>query len=107
LWAPISNQAARRGIPFEVTREDAWELFIRQDRKCALSGIPIEFAINLRDSRDQQTASLDRIDNSMGYRIDNLQWVHKKLNIMKNVMGNAEFIEWCKMVQSWNMAKAA
>jgi hypothetical protein len=71
------------------------------------SGTPIDFALSLRDSRDHQTASLDRIDNSIGYRINNLQWVHKKLNIMKNVMGNPEFIEWCKMVQHWNTAKAA
>lgn len=30
-----------------------------------------------------QTASLDRIDSSKGYTIDNVWWIHKQLNWMK------------------------
>jgi hypothetical protein len=98
FWTPIVKQAIRRGIPFEITREDAWTVYRKQNGCCALSGVPIEFSTNIRDQRGTQTASLDRVDNMRGYCIDNVQWVHKKLNIMKNVMSNAELLEWCRLI---------
>jgi len=101
IWTPIERQATRRGIPFQLTREEAWKLFELQDRKCALTGYPIKFSVNIRDQRDHQTASLDRVDNTKGYCIDNVQWVHKKINIMKNIMSNAELVTWSKRILEW------
>jgi hypothetical protein len=101
FWTPIVKQAIRRGIPFEVTREEAWSLYQSQDGRCALTGVPIRFSTNIRDQRGTQTASLDRIVNSLAYTPSNVQWVHKKVNIMKNVMSNAELVEWCGLVQRW------
>jgi hypothetical protein len=101
FWTPIMKQAIRRGIPFELTREDAWDLYEAQGRRCALSGVPLRFSTNIRDQRGTQTASLDRIDNSLGYKPCNVQWVHKKLNIMKNVMSNDELLGWCGLVHGW------
>ena len=47
------------------------------------------------------TASLDRIDSSKGYTIDNVQWVHKKVNMMKKDMSDSEFIAWCNEISSY------
>ncbi len=101
VWTPIAKQAKRRCIPFEVTREVAWTLYLEQGGLCALSGVPIKFSVNLRDDRQSQTASLDRMDSSKGYVRGNIQWVHKKVNIMKNVMGNEELFEWSEKVSKW------
>ncbi len=101
FWTPIEKQALRRGIPFEVTREQAWELYQAQKGLCALSGVPIKFSTNIRDERGTQTASLDRVDNSKGYVVGNIQWVHKRVNIMKNVMANDELLEWCERLIQW------
>lgn len=101
FWTPIVKQAARRGIPFEIDRGFAWELFEKQERRCALTGLWLNFSTNIRDTRGTHTASLDRVDNALGYTESNVQWVHKKVNIMKNVMGNAEFVKWCGFVQDW------
>ena len=98
FWTPIIKQARRRGIPFEIDRALAWSLYNSQAGKCALSGLPIAFSTNIRDTRGTQTASLDRKENDFGYTPDNVQWVHKRINIMKNVMGNDEFIAWCRLV---------
>ena len=98
LWTPFLNQAKRRGIPFEITREYAWSVFEDQGGRCALTGVPLSFSVNLRDRREEQTASLDRIDNSKGYIAGNVQWVHKKMNIMKNVMSQKDFVDWCVLV---------
>jgi hypothetical protein len=42
--------------------------------------------------------SVDRIDSLRGYVEGNVQWVHKKINIMKNVYSQEEFIILCKQV---------
>ena len=85
-----------RNIKFELTIEEIWELFLSQDRKCALSGTSLQFP---KRSKDKScTASLDRIDSSKGYVPGNVQWVHKDINIMKNKFDNQYFIEICKLV---------
>jgi hypothetical protein len=70
----------RTPIPFEITIEEIWELFLKQDRKCALSGMPISFP---KRAHEPRTASLDRIDSSKGYVSGNVQWLHKDVNMIK------------------------
>lgn len=36
-WYAVSKGALRRNLEFNITIEQAWELFIKQDRKCAIS----------------------------------------------------------------------
>ncbi len=98
FWTPIVRQAKRRGIPFEITREQAWALFLQQERKCALTGVKLTLSTNIRDQRGMQTASLDRTKNELGYTLSNVQWVHKRINIMKNVVSNEELIQWCRLI---------
>jgi len=44
------------------------------------------------------TASLDRINSSKGYTLDNVQWVHKTVNIMKQGLSDEDFKYWIKMI---------
>ena len=44
------------------------------------------------------TQSLDRIDSTKGYTIDNVQWVHKYINLMKHQLTQQQFIDFCKKV---------
>lgn len=44
------------------------------------------------------TASLDRIDSTKGYTLDNIQWVHKHINVMKMDLDQEYFIKLCKLV---------
>lgn len=81
LYNRLKRDAAKRKLAFDVSIEDLWELFIKQDRCCALSHVSIKFA-NCKLSKET-TASLDRIDSQHGYVKGNLQWVHKLVNIMK------------------------
>ena len=46
----------------------------------------------------EQTASLDRIDNSKGYEVGNIQWVHKEINMMRGPLPIDRFIELCGFV---------
>lgn len=101
-WSRIKHQAKMRNLNVDITIKDAWELFEKQDRKCALSGLPIELKSNYKGVESNNTASLDRIDNSNGYTIDNVQWVHKIINIMRNRLSVDEFIMYCRKVSEYN-----
>jgi len=78
-----------------------WGLFLNQDRKCALSGLPLVFGAN--HGKIEGTASLDRIDSSKGYTIDNVQWVHKIVNLMKQDSSDEEFVKMCRIVSNHNI----
>lgn len=93
-WGRIIRRAEVKGRTIDIAIETAWDLFLRQDKKCALSGIDLCFGRNNRET----TASLDRIDSSKGYVIGNVQWVHKTVNIMKNAFDQKVFIEFCKKI---------
>lgn len=100
FYSSIIRGAKSRNIYFELTIQQLWDLYIKQNKKCALSKIDILFSKNVKKQRS--TASLDRIDSSKPYVIDNIQWVHKKINIMKNTLSNEEFISICKMISKNN-----
>ena len=97
FWAGLKHSAKSRNIEINLTIEDIWKIFEQQNRKCKLSGLELNFAKSQKDKNDT-TASLDRIDSSGGYVQDNVQWVHKKVNIMKNKFNENEFIEICKKI---------
>jgi hypothetical protein len=90
-----------KNIEFNVTIEYLWGLFLKQNRKCAYTGVEICFGtlaqVRNKENREQ-IASLDRIDSDKGYVEGNVQWVHKKLNLMKQDLKEEDFIGWCKKV---------
>jgi hypothetical protein len=96
-------RAKRLDYEFNLNGKFLWELFLKQNRKCALSGIEIGFpqAWGVKSKTDI-TASLDRIDSNKGYTKDNVQWVHKHINTMKMHMTDMEFISICKKVAEYN-----
>lgn len=96
----ISNaerRARKTGMQFDLDGKFLWELYLRQERKCALSGEPISFP-KVNRQRQMGTASLDRIDSSRGYTRDNVQWVHKDVNNIKMEFPQADFFNWCKKI---------
>lgn len=100
FWCSIKKSAKARDLSFEISIEDAWNLFLKQNRKCALSGIELNFSHSkkLEKYKTNHTASLDRIDSNKGYSIDNIQWVHKDINKMKLDLPEDKFIEYCKLI---------
>lgn len=95
-WATLTRGAKIRGFSWskEITREWLWDLFKRQEEKCALTGMPLCFSKRPRET----TASLDRKDSQMGYEVGNVHFVHKHINIMKRDFSEEYFIEMCRKV---------
>lgn len=101
-WYHVKSNAKRRGIPFTISAEYCYNLLLKQSNKCILSGLDIALVENYRDDGINQTASLDRKDNTKGYEEGNVQWVHKKINIMKNTQTDQEFLQLCVTVVKFN-----
>ncbi len=103
IWNSIVKHAYSRGLGVQLTQKQAFDLLRKQKNICALSGVRIEIAkTNAQHARGLTTASLDRIDSSVGYRTSNVQWIHKRLNWMKSNMPNDDFIEWCTVIADHN-----
>ncbi len=95
----IKKNAAIRSLVFEVEKEQLWNLFLEQDGKCNLSGIPLSLIKkNTKNEKIERTASLDRIDSSKGYIKENVQWIHKDINQMKWHLDQDYFLKMCKMI---------
>lgn len=95
LWRMLLQNAKNRKIEVTINIQYLWDLFIKQDRKCALTGMKIFLP---EKSGSPHTASVDRIDSSKGYINGNIQWLHKDINQMKNTFKEDHFIDMCKKV---------
>jgi hypothetical protein len=90
--------AKERNIEVSITIEDLNDLWIKQNGLCALSGLPLK----LGSKKLGKTASVDRKDSSIGYTKENIQFVHKDINRMKNKYQEEYFIEMCNRVHAHN-----
>lgn len=81
-------------MEFTVTKEQILEKWESQGRKCALSGLDIGWAPIGR----VHSISLDRIDNDLGYTVDNIQLLHKDINMMKHAFLQVYFVNLCRMI---------
>lgn len=95
-WSDYQNKAKKRNLDFDITIEEAWGLYEEQNRKCALTKLPIKH----HHYNGGGTASLDRIDSSKGYNLENVQWLHKDVNKMKMDFPQERFLEICCLVSS-------
>ena len=96
LWNSIRRRSKQRSIEFKLTKEYCENLFLLQNKRCALSGVDLMFGRSRENTTT--TASLDRINSDLPYEEGNVQWIHKDLNRIKNIFSNDEFINWCKLI---------
>jgi hypothetical protein len=80
----------------DINIEQVYDLWIKQNKKCALSGVSIGFY----DCGINHTCSIDRINSLKEYTLDNIQLVHKDVNRMKNNFDQDYFIKMCKLIGS-------
>ncbi len=92
----VIRPSKRMDRKVDINIQYAWDLFLKQNRKCALTGRSIRFPKNRNDK--EANASFDRKDNSKGYVKGNVQWVTKQINMFKNKYNDDEFIDLCTQV---------
>lgn len=107
-WSRLIYSAKKRKIEFSIDKKYVWDLFLKQEKKCAISGINI-YLCNSETKRisnlNLQTASLDRIDSSKGYIEGNVWWVDKDINKLKLDHPLEKFLDICGQIYLHNKEK--
>lgn len=96
-YKKIQRQAELRGIEFNVTPEYLESIF---NGKCYFSNIELNIGTysKINGKIDLGNASLDRLNSNLGYVENNVVWVYKPINIMKNSLSTDEFLNICKKI---------
>ena len=104
FWSGIDGVSSQyisklkhRNKYIDLTLQDIVDQWKKQKGICVYSGVQLTL-VQKDTGWTHSTASLDRIDSSIGYVVGNVQWVHKRINTMKNDMSEHEFIVWCQRV---------
>jgi hypothetical protein len=91
-------RARSRGKNNGLTSEMLENLWNKQKGLCAISNISLILHDECKDNR--YLASLDRIDSSLPYQEDNIQFIALPLNLAKQAFDNKEFISFLKEVSA-------
>lgn len=86
------KNALRRGLSFELSRQDIPSLLQRSQWKCAVTKIGFSMD-RYGGAKAPFSPSIDRIDNSKGYTMDNTRIVCLIVNIAMNEWGTCAFLE--------------
>jgi len=102
LYARFKTGAEKRNIAFLISIDEIWNLLEKQDFRCALSGRKLLIPEKTRRA-SEANASLDRIDSTKPYVIENVQWVDKDVNWMKQDYSQDEFVKCCADVAKFQI----
>lgn len=81
---------------FDIDLEYLEKLYKIQNGKCFHSGIDMDLNIG-----SQYCISIDRIDSSKGYEIENVCLSCRAINIMKNIHSSERFYELCRIISTF------
>lgn len=95
--ASIMKTAPARDIMVLIDKDDLLGRCLEQNNRCAITGIPMTFEMDGVFNKRTQ-ASVDRIDSTGNYSVNNIQIVCNVVNLMKQDMNTAEFMRWCGFV---------
>lgn len=87
----VKSRAKAKNIEFAITINEVFNMLAKQSGRCALSGI-------LLSADGPYGWSIDRIDPSKGYTIDNIQIVAGIINFMKSDLSMSTFISMCNLI---------
>lgn len=107
-FSSVRTRARLRNKEFSITIEDIDNLYIKQNGKCALTGIDITFNTckKLGTAKIVRgNASVDRKDSTKGYTVENIQLVDKDVNFAKQAKSDEDFIKMCELVVNFNRKK--
>lgn len=80
-------RAAKKHIEFTITEEDIIKLYYKQNECCFYTKLPFN------NGDENLSMSIDRIDPTKGYTLDNIRLVASIVNIMKSNLQEKQFLE--------------
>lgn len=96
ICSSLKSKAKRRGLACEIELKDLLTLHKKQKGKCALTGWEMTQVVG--KGFVDKNISVDRIDSSKGYTLDNIQLVCRGANVFKGLLSQQDFLHLCKEV---------
>lgn len=92
VYRNYRSNAKKRGIDFNLSIDD---FMLLSQKPCFYCGVaPSNFSKSRWGNGDFLYNGIDRVDNALGYNVDNCVTCCKSCNISKNNRSQLEFIEW-------------
>jgi hypothetical protein len=88
-WSGVVSGAKEQDCELSITKEFVWDLYLKQNQRCYFSGVEVEFS---SVCREEQTASVVRMDKRLGYTETNIVIVHKTVGRMYLRMPLEQFL---------------
>jgi hypothetical protein len=99
----FKSRALKRKLAWEIDPQFISDMLERQQFKCALSGL--ELVVPADGHSYRGNLSIDRIDSKKGYTKDNVQLVLGRVNMMKGIYDQEEFIRLAEAIVKHNKEK--
>lgn len=95
LWDSAKRRSKSKGLEFSLSRKDIEDMFSRQGNKCSLTGIEFDFTMPDESWKNNPySPSIDRIDSSKGYSLENIRLVLTCVNLALNEWGKNVLDKW-------------
>lgn len=104
IHGEVKRRAKRRGIGHSLKLSDVQAMFYDADGRCHLTGIPFSDEIVNGVVRPYR-ASIDRIDSSEGYHLDNVRLVCIAVNLAMSSWGDVVLYALVSAMLSKHMEK--
>lgn len=88
LMGDLKRRAKKANLPHELTLSEFKKWRISIGDRCQITGVPVTW-----EPHQWNTGSVDRIDSSKGYTLDNVQLVIWPVNMMKNDLSHDDAIK--------------
>ena len=99
-WSQKSKAMLKRSGTIDISKQDLQNLMDKQRNQCALTGLPLIIPPTYKTCTETN-ASIDRVDSSKEYSLDNIQLVDKKVNILKQDHSMAFLLSICKEIYDY------
>lgn len=84
----------------DITIQDLKEVWDKQQGVCEFSGVNLILSSYSKIEKNPiYSASLDRINSEIGYTKENIRWVSRAVNYMKNTMSDEMVWELCRLIK--------
>lgn len=81
-----------------LTLESVLTIYEQQEGKCAITKLPLTFIKVPGLKKVNTNLSIDKINPTEGYTLENIQLVCHHVNIMKNILSMDELKDWCQNI---------
>ena len=105
MWQNAKSRSAKKGIEFAITPDDVLNRLNYCGWRCEVTGMKVAMpeisqGTSVREAHAQKISSpsLDRIDSSRGYTVDNIRITSCGFNLMRATMDDRDLLSMCKLV---------